>query len=743
MGTRVWKKAVAALLCAVVALSCAAMPAFAAPGEDAADTLVVGAPTDRCPVFYRDANTGDITGIGVDLMRVAAGEAGYSVTFEAIEGRTLKEALDDDAYDVIMPFGSAIDSASGCATVVSDNLFQTPFTLVTLNRTDPPQLDDLKVGMLSSQGGVAETVRQLYPGIETSMYETMSESVHALRAGEVDALLSNSYVWSYVLQKPSYSDLKVQPLSMFSMDFRVGAPDTAAGRAAIERLNDGIAALSETQRQAIVLDYTSRRLYQYDLSDYLYEYGLVILLGVLLVVSVIVIVVQWQRTFRMKQEEKMRWLVDHDPLTGVLSREGFRKKVEELLRANPDVRYLLSYNNIKDFKFINDSLGMAAGDDLLRFWAGKSREILSEDEAIGRIGDDHFAVLRRMGGEVQMRQDEKDVVEPTRSYFIDRGKEVRVRICTGIYAVTPEDHQHIDVDHMLDLARIAETRVPNTRIEGYGFYNPEQWEKGKHAADVVGHLDAAIQSGEIRVWYQPQVNYGTGEITGMEALCRWNHSEWGWLSPIEFIPALEESGLIFDLDCFVWEKVCQDLKQWNDQGKHRSASVNLSRRDIQEDHSISEHFDSLVQAYGLPRDQLRIEITETAFAEDPALLIATTAELRALGFQVEMDDFGSGYSSLHMLKEVQVDRIKLDLDLLSDAGDPEKGRVIVGHIIQMVNELGVSLIAEGVETAAQADFLLAHGCPEMQGYHFYKPMPAEDLEQAYNRISGDSSQVCD
>ena len=730
VGTRVMRKVVAALLCAVVALSCAAVPALAAPegeGGGATDALTVGVPTDRCPVFYRDVNTGEIVGIGVDLMRVAAGEAGYDVTFESIDDATLKDALDNSAYDVVMPFGSAIDSASGRPSVVSDNLIQTPFTLVTKTGIAPPQLDGLTVGMLGSLGGAAETVHQLYPGIEIVLYETMPQGVQALRTGEVDALLHNSYVWSYVLQKPSYSDLMVQPLSMFSMDFRAGALDTDAGRATIERLNEGIAALTETQRQAIVLDYTSRRLYQYDIADYLYEYGAMMVLGALLVVAVVVIVVQRQRAYRMKQEEKLRWAADHDPLTGVYSRDGFRKRVEELLRAHPDIPYLLSYNNIRDFKFVNDSLGMAAGDDLLRFWTRKSLEALSDEEAIGRIGDDHFAVLRRMGGDALMQQDEREVFEPTRNFFIDQGKDVRVQLCSGVYALTPEDYRQIDIDHMLDLARMAEKRVRHSHKEGYGFYNLDQWERGKRVADIAAHLPVAIQTGELQVWYQPQVNYATGEITGMEALCRWNHARWGWLSPAEFIPALEDSGHIHDLDCFVWERVCQDLQRWNEQGLRRSASVNVSRLDIEAGRNIAGHFSDLVQAHGLEADQLRIEITETAFTEDSALLIAVTAELRERGFQVEMDDFGSGYSSLHMLKEVQVDRIKLDLGLLSEAGDLERGRVIVGHIIQMVNDLGLGLIAEGVETAAQADFLLASGCPEMQGYHFYKPMPAEDL----------------
>ena len=725
------KRRMKSLLCTLVILLC--ITYAAAVAGEGSDGLTVGVPTDRCPIFYLDEKTDEVIGIGADLMRAAAENAGYTVTFRKITEETLKEALDNPEYDAVMPFGSAIASTSGQPTVVSDNLFQTPFTLVTEGRRALPPFNSLKVGMLRSQGGVAETVKQLYPGIEINLYETMTECVRALRSGSVDALLQNSYIWSYVLQKPSYSDLNVQPAAVFTMDFRVGAPDTPAGNAVIERLNRGIAGLSEIQRQAITLDYTSRRLYRYGFSDYLHQYGWALAILGMLVAFLIIVFVQKQRNYRRAQDEKVRRLTDEDPLTGVLSMNGFRKRVEELLRAHPDIQYLISYNNIKNFKFINDRLGRKAGDELLRFWAQKSMENMEDEEAIGRVAADRFAILHRSGGEEKIQRDLRNVAEPVRNFFTDRGKENRVQISSGIYVLTPMDYREIDVDHMLDCARMAERKAHDTRKEGYEFYNPDQWKKGQKIADICNHLPAALENGEIRVWYQPQVNYETGTIIGAEALCRWKHPQMGWISPAEFIPLLEESGLIYELDTFVWDRVCRDLQRWNEQGARRSVSVNLSRSDIREDQNIPKQFAGLIRTYGLTLDQLRIEITETAFTENPELVIRTTVGLREAGFQVEMDDFGSGYSSLHMLKEVPVDRIKLDLHFLSGSGDPEKGRIIVSHIIQMVRSLGMSLIAEGVENAAQADFLQSHGCPEMQGFYFHKPMPVEDFEKTVQR----------
>ena len=728
MKNRTVKRTIAFLLCLVIALSCAII-AFASSGNKKSNELTIGVPTDRCPVFYIDSETDEVLGIGADLMIAAAKEAGYTVSFKAIKEATLKDALDNSEYDIVMPFGSAIPSTEGKATIISDNLMKTPFTLVTEEKRELPHLNNLRVGMLSSQKGVSETFKERYPRMEIVMFDTMDDCVKALRNEMVDALLNNSYVWSYTLQKPAYSDLVIQPSNMFSMDFRAGAVDTPEGRALIKKLNGGIAKLTDTRRQAIILDYTSRKLYKYDLSDYIYKYGLVAGMVLLLIIAVIIITIQRIYVIKKRHEEKIRELVEYDALTGVLSTEGFKKKVDELLRKNPNIPYFLSYNNIRDFKFINDSFGREAGDELLKFWMARSMENLSDNEAIGRITADRFAVLRHISDDVGMHSDEVNVFEPVQNFFINQGKENIVQICSGIYVLTPEDYKNIDIDHMLDLARVAEKRIRQSHEGDYEFYNPEQWEKGKRIADIVNYLPSAIHSKSIQVWYQPQVDFNTGRIIGAEALCRWEHSKLGWLQPDEFISTLENAGLIFELDKYIWNKVCMDLKRWNEQGYKRSVSVNVSRNDFREDRNIPDHFKNLIKKYNLSPEQLRIEITESAYVESPELLIDTTNKLREYGFKVEMDDFGSGYSSLHMLKEVPVDRIKLDLHFLTSNGDPEKSKIIVSCMIQMVNELGLELISEGVETIEQARFLNSKGADIMQGYYFYKPMTVSDFEK--------------
>ncbi len=290
-------KQLAAFLTIIIALFLFAGTAFAA-SKQTGETLTVCVPVDRCPLFYMD-DADEIVGIGVDLMTAAAKDAGYKVNFVKMQEPTLKDALDNSEYDLIMPFGSAISSTAGQTSIVSENLIQTPFTLVTVNNKELPDLNKLKVGMLKSQAGVAETIKQLYPGIEITLNEDMAASIAALKAGKVDALLHNSYVWSYVLQRPAYSNLTMQPASMISMDFRAGTLDTPKGHEIIDRLNEGIAKMPATRKQAIVLDYTTRKLYKYDCMDYIYEYGLIV---AVFIVVLVIICIEIQK---LKKAEKV------------------------------------------------------------------------------------------------------------------------------------------------------------------------------------------------------------------------------------------------------------------------------------------------------------------------------------------------------------------------------------------------------------------------------------------------------
>lgn len=233
------------------------------------------------------------------------------------------------------------------------------------------------------------------------------------------------------------------------------------------------------------------------------------------------------------------------------------------------------------------------------------------------------------------------------------------------------------------------------------------WHKQWRELVISQSIESALENGEISVWLQPQFNFVTNKIIGAEALCRWTHNSLGWISPGEFIPILERTGQISQLDYYIWEQACKLMRKWLDQGSFIpvSVSVNISRIDLLDD-KIDNRLVGLLEKYNIPASMLRLEITESAYMSKPEVLIDIVNKLHELGFTVEMDDFGSGFSSLNMLKEVQVDVLKMDLRFLQNQDNSEggKGRKIIKAVIRMAHELTIPVIAEGVETKQQALF---------------------------------------
>lgn len=258
--------------------------------------------------------------------------------------------------------------------------------------------------------------------------------------------------------------------------------------------------------------------------------------------------------------------------------------------------------------------------------------------------------------------------------------------------------------------------------------------------EISKNLTEAIKNGEIHQYFQPQYDYSTGKFTGAEAMCRWIHHSMGFLSPADFFPVLEKNGQIFDLDCYICDEVCRYLRRWHDMGLDVSASVNTSRIDIQEP-SLYDIFCSMIEKHKIEPAWLHLEVTESAYMEDSKLLKGVVTRLMERGFIVEMDDFGSGCSSLTILKELPVDTIKLDYTFIRDALYDPRGDAIMNSIIRMSSYLNIKVIAEGVENVKSADHLLNMGCHLMQGYYFAKPMPADDFESLIKRISITSSQT--
>lgn len=428
-----------------------------------------------------------------------------------------------------------------------------------------------------------------------------------------------------------------------------------------------------------------------------------------------------------------------DQLTGILNIDGFRKRAAYLIENNPNEQYAIWFCDIKKFKFVNDLFGYEIGDKLIKYWVNIVLQVMSEDEICGRFSGDTLVSLTKFKSEEEIRRNFDSVCEKVSKYLIRPGVSYNVEIAAGIYKLKPEDMLNPNINQMLDWANVAQKSVKNLRGNQLGIFGKDMWHKQWRELVISQSLEGSLEKGEISVWLQPQYNFVTGKIIGAEALCRWKHNSLGWISPGEFIPILEKTGQISLLDYYIWEQACKLMRKWLDEGTFIpiSVSVNISRIDLL-DENIYDRLTGLLKKYNISASMLRLEITESAYMSKPEVLINVVDKLHELGFTIEMDDFGSGFSSLNMLKEVQVDVLKMDLRFLQngDKGEEgEKGGKIINAVVRMAHELTIPVVAEGVETKQQALFLSNVGCALMQGYYFSKPLSVEDFEKLISMSS--------
>ena len=412
----------------------------------------------------------------------------------------------------------------------------------------------------------------------------------------------------------------------------------------------------------------------------------------------------------------------YDSLTGLYKKNVFFARAEELLKRGGDKKYCLMAVDIEHFKIFNEWYGQEAGDKFLVRVGEFLKEAQEKDHGVaGYIGDDDFVIILP-DNKVALKSLQNDILHYVRQY----GGNAGFLPAFGMYEITDIN---LPVSTMCDRASIALASVKGNYAKRVSWYDAAMMQKIEENHLLLSEVQRALTNGEFVFYAQPKCNMMTGKIIGLESLVRWIHPERGLVPPNEFIQVLENSGFIANLDIYIWDKVCGCVRNWLDRGNRAvPISVNVSRIDIYTVDVVA-CFCGLVEKYRLDPSLIEIEITESAYAENYNIIKETVEELRKSGFTVLMDDFGSGYSSLNMLKDVNVDILKIDmkfLDMSEESAD--RGVGILEAISSMARLMGIRVIAEGVETKEQVDFLLDMGCIYAQGYYFYKPMPVDVLE---------------
>ena len=430
----------------------------------------------------------------------------------------------------------------------------------------------------------------------------------------------------------------------------------------------------------------------------------------------------------------------HDNLTGMYNMEYLAQSISGRLKMDGAGWYII-VTDIKGFKFINDLFGKKMGDRILVACAEIIKEIVRADTGtemdedagpggldgvFGRVGVDRFAVLTKdpehFKREFQRREKELNAVIETKNFPIF--------VHMGIFEVTDPG---MDVVTMFDRANLAIESIKDSYEVFSVKYDDSMRKSHLWENKIIGELDEALEKKQFEMFLQPQADRNL-KVCGAEALIRWRHPTEGLLPPAWFIGTFEKNGLIVKLDLFIWEEACRVLNMWQTQGiNDLYISVNISPRDFFYI-DVYQTFVNLVRKYDIPPERLKLEITETAMITDSDRRFVLIDRLRAAGFHVEMDDFGSGYSSLNMLKDIKVDVLKIDMLFLYRAKDVDRSRIIIKQVVGLAKELGITVVTEGVENEDQLKFLMEIGSDLFQGYYFSQPISLSDFESKFVRV---------
>ena len=408
-----------------------------------------------------------------------------------------------------------------------------------------------------------------------------------------------------------------------------------------------------------------------------------------------------------------------DRLTGLYTREFFYQKVQEYLAENPNTDYTIVCSNIVNFKVFNDAFGTNSGDRLLQQIADTVRNMVGDSGLYARYGADRFLCL------VEREQELLDRVR-VETHGTKPASMKNIVMKWGVYHITDRS---VQVEKMCDRAFLAADSIKGQYNQNIAVYDDVLRDKLLREQAITESMEDALEEGQFTVYLQPKYCLHDDRLSGAEALVRWIHPQWGFMSPGEFIPLFEKNGFITQLDRYVWEKVCALLHEWKQKGYPDIAvSVNVSRADVYQD-DLKETLSSLIKKYDIEPRQLHLELTESAYTENPSQIIATVDQLRQEGFIVEMDDFGSGYSSLNMLNQMKLDILKLDMKFIQTETAKPKEQGIMRFVVNLARWLNLSVVAEGVETRAQLERLREVGCDYVQGYFFSRPLPVGEFEK--------------
>ena len=430
----------------------------------------------------------------------------------------------------------------------------------------------------------------------------------------------------------------------------------------------------------------------------------------------------------MEVKAELEFRADYDSMTKLYNAEAFYRNVSERIHLKSDTLFAIVAMDIEHFRIINDRFGVETGNRCLEAMGDAIRNSIAEDGIAGRYEADMFSILISY----EKEEDIIDYIKKVDSLFdFEEAKLCGSTLSFGIYKITNRD---VAIRLMCDRARLAKKDIKGNMLTNFAIYDDRIRLMQRKLSQMESEMQTALENHEFVMYLQPKIDLKTEKICGAEALVRWVHPTGGLRLPGEFLPYFESNGFIKKLDEYMWETAAEYLSRLKENDISVPISVNISRYHIGNTDLINTLL-GLTKKFGIENRNLELEITETLFTEDVEKLYEIMNALKAEGFVIEMDDFGSGYSSLNMLREAPVDVIKIDRYFVDEIMSTKRGRIIIENSVTMSKQLGLLVVAEGVETKDQVDFLKSVNCDVAQGYYYSKPVDMDEFERMLLKIN--------
>lgn len=551
-------------------------------------------------------------------------------------------------------------------------------------------------------------------------YDDSESCLEAVKNKKAFIAILTSFRASYLMQKPEYAEKLTQvPGTDYKNEIHLVANEDQ--EVLISIINKAISHISKEERTAIVTKELLVHPYTFTFDDVWYQYWeWMVGIGVVLVIGLTVYSVLTRRMAKLqiqkKEYEILQKKIQLDELTGLYNRTYFYEIAKEVIEHTNQEMCIVSMD-ISNFRVVNELYGMNTGDVLLKEIAEKLKQLdVNHKMILARFMSDHYYICTS-------KEEFEKIDFPKR--FKTSLEDMDVRVVYGVFVIEPE--KTVPVNVMCDRALIAAHQNKQNYVEYIRYYDNKEHKQVMEQQEIENNMERALEEKHFYIVVQPKYNPVTEKIVGGEALVRWKHPEKGIISPGIFIKIFEKNGFIIHLDYFVWEETCRLISKQKHEGKNYvPISINISRAHFY-GRELKNKLTELIEKYDLETKDIELEITESLCGEDPDIIYDKIRELQNMGFKIAMDDFGSGYSSLNMLKEMPLDIIKMDLKFLD--GEEKKSRHILKALIDMAHTMELKVVVEGVEILSQVEFLSQFKDCSLQGYYFSRPIVAEEFER--------------